>query len=160
MMERDNTLEQLFRDYRPELSDSAQFMHRLRRQMEAVEYIRQMQEHQVRQYRRAVLAAFVLGLVSGGLLFAVVLSLPDTQPLFTFHTQWLPLLMLAEHSRLLSLVTLALLLSFGTIAFLNTLQETSTLPTRHTTAVEQPVTLPRSWLAPREAATGARPQGC
>ncbi len=127
MMERDNTLEQLFRDYRPELSDSDQFMQRLRRKMEAVEYIRRMQERQVRHYRRAVLAAFVLGLVSGGLLFAFVLAMPDTQPLFTFHTQWLPLLLLAEHSRLLSLVTLALLLSFGIVAFLNTLQETFTI---------------------------------
>ncbi len=31
---------------------------------------------------------------------------------------------LAEHSRLFSLVVLALLLSFGIIAFLNTMQET------------------------------------
>ncbi len=130
MMEKDNTLEELFRDYRPELADSNLFMERLQRKMEAVEYIRQVQEQQTRRYRSAILAAFVLGILAGCLLFVFILSVPDTQPFFTFDTQFQPLLMLQQYSRQFTLLIIALLLALGVILGANQLQERFTLPTR------------------------------
>ncbi len=65
MMEKDKDLAQLFADYRPQLGDSEQFMQRMEQRMRAVECVKEMQRIQRRQHRRALLAAFVMGVAAG-----------------------------------------------------------------------------------------------
>ena len=59
-MEKDKTLEQLFESFNPDLGSSDAFMHSLTRKLEAVEYIKQMQEAQKLRYKRALLVALSL----------------------------------------------------------------------------------------------------
>lgn len=67
----------LFDAFQPSMRDDAQFMAKLERRLEAVEYVKQMQETLLRRYKYAVLVAFVCGIVIGGGLIGVVLSLPE-----------------------------------------------------------------------------------
>jgi hypothetical protein len=50
MMEKDDTLKQLFEDFAPELNPDKDFMQRLQRKLDAVEFIRQRQKAQMRIY--------------------------------------------------------------------------------------------------------------
>ena len=61
----------------------------------------------------AKVAAFVIGIVSGAVTLAFVLSTPADLPLFTVHVQSSILLWLADNSRTLSATILALLMSLG-----------------------------------------------
>ncbi len=63
-MEKDKDLAQLFAAYRPQLGDSEQFMQRMEQRMRAVECLKEMQCIQRRQHRRALLAAFVMGIAA------------------------------------------------------------------------------------------------
>ena len=67
----------LFDAFQPSMRDDAQFMAKLERRLEAVEYVKQMQETQLRRYKYAVLGAFVCGIVMGIGLIGMVLSLPE-----------------------------------------------------------------------------------
>ncbi len=121
-MEKDKTLETLFADFQPELGDNADFMASLNRKLDAVEYIKKVQDAQIRRYKYAVVAALVLGIISGGTLFAFVITMPDMSPLFTFDTHFLPLMFLQEHSRTLTLIALSLLVSFGIVTLITQIQ--------------------------------------
>ncbi len=121
-MEKDKTLEKLFANFQPELDDNSDFMASLNRKLDAVEYIKKVQDAQIRRYKYAVVAALVLGIISGGALFALVIAMPDMTPLFTFDTHFLPLMCIQEHSRTLTLITLSLLMSFGIIILLTQIQ--------------------------------------
>jgi hypothetical protein len=117
-MTKDKALEELFLAQQPHFDDQADFMATLTRRLDAVEYVRQHQEATLRRYRMAMVAAFVVGLVSGAVTLAFVLSEPADTPLFTFHGQSVLLLWLAQNSRLLSATVLALLLSLGTVSII------------------------------------------
>ena len=67
----------LFDAFQPSMRDDAQFVAKLERRLEAVEYVKQMQEAQLRRYKYSVLVAFVCGIVMGVGLIGVVLSLPE-----------------------------------------------------------------------------------
>lgn len=112
-MNKDKALEELFLAQKPNFDDKAEFMAALTRRLDAVEYIRQHQEAAIRRYKMAMVAAFVIGIISGAVTLAFVLSMPADIPLFTFHVQSGILLWLAENSRTLSATFLALLMSFG-----------------------------------------------
>jgi hypothetical protein len=70
-----------------------------------------------------MVAAFVVGLVSGAVTLAFVLSMPADVPLFTVRAQSGFLLWLAQNSRLLSATVLALLLSFGTMSIIRNVHD-------------------------------------
>ena len=114
-MTKDKALEELFLAQQPHFDDQADFMATLTRRLDAVEYVRQHQEATLRRYKLAMVAAFVVGLVSGAVTLAFVLSMPADVPLFTVRVQSGLLLWLAQNSRLLSATVLALLLSLGTM---------------------------------------------
>ncbi len=122
-MTRDKALEELFLVQQPHFDDQADFMAALTRRLDAVEYVRQHQEATLRRYRMAMVAAFVVGLVSGAVTLAFVLSVPADVPLFTFHGQSVLLLWLAQNSRLLSATVLALLLSLGTMSIIRNIHD-------------------------------------
>lgn len=123
VMTKDKALEELFLAQQPHFDDQADFMATLTRRLEAVEYVRQHQETTLRRYKLAMVAAFVVGLVSGAVTLAFVLSMPADVPLFTFHGQSVLLLWLAQNSRLLSATVLALLLSLGTMSIIRNIHE-------------------------------------
>ena len=64
-MEKDKALEELFLAQTPHFDDSAEFMQKLTKRLEAVEFIKQYQERTIRRYRIVIAVAFVVGIVSG-----------------------------------------------------------------------------------------------
>ena len=127
MTDKDKTLEQIFGDFNPDLSNGDAFMARLDRKLDAVEFIKARQEKQLRQYRYAVMAAFVLGVVGSGVMFAIILGEPADLPTFSFGIESLPFLLLEENSRMLSLTGLAMLMSAGIIVIVNMWQELASM---------------------------------
>ena len=123
MMEKDNTLEDIFQNFNPELNDNDAFMQRLNRKLEAIEYLKQVQESQIRRYRYAVLAAFVMGIIGGGSLFTFMLYHPEAISMFTFKTDLPILSFIVENSYPFLLSFIALLMSFAIISTVNLLQE-------------------------------------
>ena len=122
-MEKDKKLEELFLAQKPTFDDQAQFMAQLTRRLDAVEYVRQHQEATLRRYKLAMIAAFVVGIVSGAVTIALVLSTPVDVPLFTFSVESSILLWIAENSRLIAITAIALLMSFGIMNILSNVQD-------------------------------------
>lgn len=122
-MVKDKKLEELFLAQKPTFDDQAQFMAQLTRRLDAVEYVRQHQEATLRRYKLAMVAAFVVGIVSGSVTIALVLSTPVDVPLFTFSVESSILLWIAENSRLIAITAIALLMSFGIMNILSNVQD-------------------------------------
>lgn len=123
MMEQTDTLQELFKDYTPELGQEDLFMQRLEKKLQAVEYIKQMQDRQLRRYRYAIIAAFLMGVIVSGGLFVYILDNPIGQPTFTFGIHSLPFLFLEQNSRIISLTGLSLLMGIAIIVIVNMWQE-------------------------------------
>ena len=122
-MTKDTALEELFLAQKPHFTDNADFMAALTKRLDAVEYIKQHQEATIRRYKILMVAAFVVGIVSGAVSIAYVLSTPTDVPLFTFHVQTGFLLWLAENSRLITATALSLLMSLGLISIISNVQD-------------------------------------
>ena len=112
-MNKDKELEELFLAQQPHFDDNEAFMASLNKRLEAVEYVKQHQEATIRRYQWAMVAAFVVGIISGAITIAFVLSLPAEVPLFTFNAQSAALIWLSEHSRIIVTTALSLLMGFG-----------------------------------------------
>ena len=112
-MNKDKTLEELFLAQQPHFDDNEAFMASLNKRLDAVEYVKQHQEATIRRYKWAMVAAFVVGIISGAITIAFVLSLPAEMPLFTFNAQSAALIWLSEHSRIIVTTALSLLMGFG-----------------------------------------------
>ena len=122
-MEKDKKLEDLFLAQKPTFDDKADFMATVTRRLDAVEFVRQHQEATLRRYKLAMVAAFVVGIVSGAVSIAFVLSTPVDVPLFTFSVESSILLWIAESSRLIATTVLALLMSFGIMSIISNVQD-------------------------------------
>ena len=122
-MEKDKRLEELFLAQKPTFDDKAEFMATVTRRLDAVEFVRQHQEATLRRNKLAIVAAFVVGIVSGAVTMAFVLSTPVDVPLFTFNVESSILLWIAENSRLIATTVLALLMSFGIMSILSNMQD-------------------------------------
>ena len=112
-MNKDKELEELFLAQKPHFDDNEAFMASLNKRLDAVEYVKQHQEATIRRYKLAMVAAFVVGIISGAVTLAFVLSMPAEVPLFTFNAQSAILLWLSEHSRTIVTTALSLLMGFG-----------------------------------------------
>ena len=130
-MNKDKALEELFLAQKPHFDDKADFMAALTRRLDAVEVVRQHQEAVIRRYKMAMVVAFVVGVVSGAITMAFVLSMPSDMPLFTVQVQSGILLWLAENSRVISATILALLMSFGTMSIISNVQDILHLQKNH-----------------------------
>lgn len=117
-MEKDDTLAQLFNNYTPDLQDKDDFMDRLQRKLDAVEFIRQRQEKQLRLYRYGLLAAFALGMITSGILLSIIWTTPAEQTMPTFSLLPASLVFLQEHFRTTSFIAIAILMSASTIALI------------------------------------------
>lgn len=122
-MEKDKTLEALFQAQKPTFDDSADFMAALTKRLDAVEFIKQHQEATIHRYKMAIVVALVVGIVSGGVTIALLLSTPADVPLFTFDGQSVVLQWLSENSRVIFATILALLMSLGIVSMINNVQE-------------------------------------
>ena len=122
-MEKDKKLEELFLAQKPTFDDKAEYMATVTRRLDAVEFVRQHQEATLRRYKLAMVAAFVVGIVSGAVSIAFVLSTPVDVPLFTFSVESSILLWIAENSRLIATTVLALLMSFGIMSIISNVQD-------------------------------------
>ena len=112
-MNKDKELEELFLAQKPHFDDNEAFMASLNKRLDAVEYVKQHQEATIRRYKWAMVAAFVVGIISGAITIAFVLSMPAEIPLFTFNAQSVMLLWLSEHSRIIVTTALSLFMGFG-----------------------------------------------
>ena len=122
-MNSDKTLEELFQAQKPQFTDGAEFMAKLTKRLDAVEYIRQHQEQTIRRYKMAMVVALVVGVVSGAATVGFLLSTPADVPLFTFQVQTGFFLWLAENSRVIVSTALALLMTLGIISIINNIQD-------------------------------------
>ena len=122
-MEKDKKLEELFLAQKPTFDDKADFMATVTRRLDAVEFVRQHQEASLRRYKLEMVAAFVVGIVSGAVTMAFVLSMPTDVPLFTLSVESSILLWVAENSRIIATTTLALLMSFGIMSIFSNVQD-------------------------------------
>lgn len=122
-MNKDKALEELFLAQQPHFDDNDAFMASLTKRLDAVEFIKQYQEATMHRYKMAMVVAFVVGIISGGVSMAFLLSTPADVPLFTFRTQIVFLLWLSEHSRMIVAVALSLLMSAGIISIIGNVRE-------------------------------------
>ena len=122
-MTKDKALEELFLAQKPHFADHADFMATLTKRLDAVEYIKQHQEATIRRYKMLMVAAFVVGIISGAVAIAYVLSIPSDVPLFTFQVHTGFLLWLAENSRLIAATGLSLLMTMGIISIISNVQD-------------------------------------
>ena len=118
-MMKDKALEELFLAQRPQFDDKDEFMARLTKKLDAIEYLRQYEEANLRRYKYAMVAVFVAGIVVGGALLALVLSTPSELPLLTFHTSSGILLAIEQYSRTVATIALSLIMSFGIISIVS-----------------------------------------
>jgi len=121
-MKTDKALEDMFLAQKPHFSDNADFMASLTKRLDAVEYLKQHQEATIRRYKMMMVVAFMVGIVSGAVSLAWILSTPANLPLFTFHVQSGFLLWLAENSRWIAATSLSLLMTLGVISIINNVQ--------------------------------------
>ena len=136
-MSKDKALEELFLAQKPHFDDNADFMSALNRRLDAVEFVRRHQEATIRRYKIAMVAAFVVGVVSGAISLAFVLSLPADMPLFTVHVQSGFLLWLAENSRVILSTVLALLMSLGLMSIISNVSDILHLQKNHNLAFQK-----------------------
>lgn len=122
-MTKDKDLEAIFLAQKPQFNDRTDFMAALSKRLDAVEYVKQHQEATIRHYKMAMIAAFVVGIVSGAVTIAFVLSTPADVPLFTFRVQTGFLLWLAENSRLIATTALSLLMTLGIISIISNIHD-------------------------------------
>ena len=122
-MTKDKALEELFLAQKPHFDDHEIFMADLTKRLDAVEFIHQHQEATIRRYKMTMLAAFVVGIISGAITMAFILSTPADVPLFTFQVQTSFLLWLAQNSRLITVAALALVMTFGMMSIVSNVQD-------------------------------------
>ena len=114
-MTKDKALEELFLTQKPHFDDHDAFMADLTKRLDAVEFIRQHQEAAIRRYKMAMVAAFVVGIVS--------LSTPADVPLFTFHFETSILLWFAKNSRPIAATALTLAMTLSMLSIINNVQD-------------------------------------
>ena len=130
-MNKDKALEELFLAQKPQFDDSEAFMESLNKRLDAVEYIKQHQEATIRRYKMALVAAFVVGIISGIVTIVFMLTMPVGVPLFTFQVQTGWLSWLANNSRLLTTTALSLLVTFGLISIVSNIQDIRNMRVDH-----------------------------
>ena len=120
-MNKDQALEELFLAQKPHFDDSETFMASLNKRLDAVEYIKQHEASTIRRYKLAMVLAFVVGIISGGVAIAFMLSMPANVPLFTFKAQTAILTWFSENSRFIVTTALSLLMGLGAISIVSNL---------------------------------------
>ena len=135
-MTKDKALEDLFLAQQPHFDDRDDFMASLNKRLDAVEYLKQYQEATIRRYKIAMVATFVIGIISGAAGILFLLATPADVPLFTFRMHSVFLQWLSENSRILVAITLSLLMSFGLISIIANIQDILRMRNSHVFSLE------------------------
>ena len=122
-MNKDKELEELFLAQQPHFDDNEAFMALLNKRLEAVEYVKQHQEATIRRYKLAMVAAFVVGIISGAITIAFVLSMPAEIPLFSFSARSAVLIWISEHSRIIVTTALSLFMGFAVFSIIGNVMD-------------------------------------
>ena len=122
-MTKDKALEDLFLAAKPSFDNTDQFMPSLIKRLDAVEYLKQREEAYIRRYRYGMIAAFVLGIVCGGIILALILSTPANSPLITFNVGSGILLAILQQSRIIATVLISGLICFFIISVVHAVNE-------------------------------------
>ena len=122
-MTKDKALEDLFLAAKPSFDNTDQFMSSLIKRLDAVEYLKQREEAYIRRYRYGMIAAFVLGIVCGGIILALILSTPANSPLITFNVGSGILLAILQQSRIIATVLISGLICFFIISVVHAVNE-------------------------------------
>ena len=122
-MTKDKAIEDLFLAQTPKFDDSAEFMAKLTKRLDAVEFIKQYQERTLHRYKVMMVAVFVVGIISGAISTWWLLSAPADVPLVNFHVQTGFLMWFVQNSRLLVATGLSLLMTLGICSIINNIQE-------------------------------------
>ena len=130
MMTKDKALEELFLAHKPQYDDEIDFMVALNKRLDAVEYIKQHQEATLRRYKIAMVAAFIVGIISSAATITFLLTTPSSVPLYSFSIQIGWLMWLSENSRMITATVLALFMSFGIISVFINVQEILSMRSR------------------------------
>ena len=138
-MTKDKALEDLFLAQQPQFDDRDDFMASLNKRLDAVEYLKQYQEATIRRYKIAMVATFVIGIISGAAGILFLLATPADVPLFTFRMHSVFLQWLSENSRILVAITLSLLMSFGLISIIANIQDILRMRKSHVFSLDPPV---------------------
>lgn len=77
-MNTDNEIKSLFKEYRPELSDSGSFLETLEHRLDEVEEIRQYNRSSTRNYWTGSIIAFLIGLALGAFVLFIVVFRPTS----------------------------------------------------------------------------------
>ena len=112
-MTKDNEIEELFLAQKPYFDDSAEFMKKLTKRLEAVEIVKQYQERTLHRYKMMMVAAFVVGIISGTISTIWLLSSPIELLSVNIQTQKTFLLWLIQNSRLLLAAVFPMLMMFA-----------------------------------------------
>ena len=123
MMENDDTLEELFRNFEPRLKDDDTFMRNLNHRLEAVEYLKAVQDRQLRRYKLVMLIVFVLGIVCGGFLFYFITEYADAIPSLPLDTTIPVFSFVVENSYMMLLAVIVLMMSYAVVSVMNLIQE-------------------------------------
>lgn len=129
-MTKDKALEELFLAHKPQYDDEIDFMVALNKRLDAVEYIKQHQEATLRRYKIAMVAAFIVGIISSAATITFLLNTPPSVPLYSFSIQIGWLMWLSENSRMITATVLALFMSFGIISVFSNVQEILSMRSR------------------------------
>ena len=85
---KDTAIEKMFARYQPDLGDSKEYMDALSKKLEAVEFVKQYQEVQVRRHRKIMALVFAMGVLTGAL--GIILTL--LHPFWTLPPVNIPVL--------------------------------------------------------------------
>lgn len=118
-MMKDKALEELFKAQRPVFEDKDEFMARIEKKLDAVEYLRKYEEANLRRYKYVMVATFVMGIVVGGFMLAYILSVPADVPLVAINATSDLMLYFEQNSRMLASWALMLFLSFGIVSIIS-----------------------------------------
>ena len=73
---KDTAIEEMFARFQPDLGDSEKYMEALSKKLEAVEYLKNYREEQVRHYRKMMVVVFAMGIVTGAIGIILALLYP------------------------------------------------------------------------------------
>lgn len=124
-MTKDKALEELFLAQKPVFDDQDAFMQKLERRLEAIEFIKQHEEVNLRRYKYAMIVTFVMGVITCGTLFAFVLNTSMHIPLLTFNASSEGFFFIQQNSRPIVLCGLMLFISYGIISIANNIIDIS-----------------------------------
>ena len=123
MMEKDNTLEELFRNFEPQLNDDDKFMREFNHRLQAVEYLKRVQDRQLHRYKLMAMVAFVIGIMCGGVHFHFVMQNADTIASLPLDTTVPMLAFLVENGTLILLSLIVLMICYALVRIMNIAQE-------------------------------------